>query len=100
MTSTSIWFWKLLESVNTSATDNLGCCELKQQKALFNDEYSKLSGQWKQPKLQWLQNPSQANGDNMNHFKTLKYKNFQEHEEESKISNLEANSKNKSVRDL
>jgi hypothetical protein len=31
----------------------------------FDDECSKLIDRRKQAKLQWLQNPSQVNGDNM-----------------------------------
>jgi hypothetical protein len=37
---------------------------LKHNKSWFDDECSKLIDQWKQDKLQWLQNPSQINGDN------------------------------------
>jgi hypothetical protein len=32
--------------------------KLKHNKPWFDDEYSKLIDQWKQAKLQWLQNPS------------------------------------------
>jgi hypothetical protein len=34
-------------------------------KPWFEDESSKLIDQRKQTKLQWLQNPSQVNGDNL-----------------------------------
>jgi len=36
---------------------------------LFDNKYSKLLHQRKQTKLQWLQNPSQTNGDNVNNVK-------------------------------
>jgi hypothetical protein len=39
--------------MKASATESLGYCELKQHKK----------------KLQWLQNPSQANGDNVNNVR-------------------------------
>jgi len=41
---------------------------LEEHKLSFNEEYSKSFNQSKQDKLQWLQNPSQTNGDNMNNI--------------------------------
>jgi hypothetical protein len=40
--------------------------ELKKHKPRFNKECSKLVDQRKQAKLQWLQDPSEINGDNLN----------------------------------
>jgi hypothetical protein len=57
------------ENIKTSARDNLGYHRLKHNKSWFDDECSKLIDQQKQAKLQWLQNPSQINGDNL---KTLR----------------------------
>jgi hypothetical protein len=48
----------------------LGYHRLKNNKPRLDDECSRLMDQQKQAKLQWLQNPSQINGDNMQHFKT------------------------------
>jgi hypothetical protein len=48
---------------------SLGHYKLKQHKPQFNEEYSKLLVRTRQPKLQWLQNPSQMNGDNMDNEK-------------------------------
>jgi hypothetical protein len=42
---------------------------LKQYKIWFDEEYSELLHQRKQAKLQWLQNPSQSNGDNLNNVR-------------------------------
>jgi hypothetical protein len=53
------------ENITTSAKDNLGYQNLKHNKPWFNDECSKLIDKWKQAKLQWLHNPSQINGDNL-----------------------------------
>jgi hypothetical protein len=39
--------------------------EMKRHKLWFVDKYSKLFDQRKQAKQQWLQHPSQTNGDNM-----------------------------------
>jgi hypothetical protein len=51
--------------MKTSAKDNLGHQKLKHNKPWFDYECSKLRDQQKQAKLQWLQNPSQINGDNL-----------------------------------
>jgi hypothetical protein len=53
------------KNIKTSAKDNLGYHRLKNNKPWFDDECSKLTDQWKQTKLKWLQNPSQINGDNL-----------------------------------
>jgi hypothetical protein len=57
------------ENIKTSAKDNLGYQKLKHNKPWFDDECSKLIDQWKQAKLQWLQNPSQINGDNLQNLR-------------------------------
>jgi hypothetical protein len=62
---TSIRFEKVLE-FKTSTTENLGYSKLKQHILWFDEECSKLSDQRKQAKLQWLWNPNQATGDNLN----------------------------------
>jgi hypothetical protein len=38
-------------------------------KPWFDDECSKLIDQWKQTKLQWLQNPNQTNRDNLQNLR-------------------------------
>jgi hypothetical protein len=53
------------ENIKTSAKDSLGQYELQQHKPWFDDECSKLIHRRKQAELQWLQNPSQMNRDNM-----------------------------------
>jgi hypothetical protein len=60
---TGLQLWK------TSAKKSLGHYELQQHKPRFDDEYSKLIDRRKQAKLQWLQNPSQVNGDNMDNIR-------------------------------
>jgi hypothetical protein len=63
--------WKLivpgrsLETIRISAKESLGYCELKEHKPWFYEGSSKLVNQRKQDKLQWLQDPSEINGDNM-----------------------------------
>jgi hypothetical protein len=56
---------KVLEKISRPQPDNLGYHRLKNNKALFDDECSKLMTNKKQAKSQWLQNPSQINGDNL-----------------------------------
>jgi hypothetical protein len=56
----------ITENTEASATESLGYYELKQHKPLYVEECSKLLEQKKQAKLQWLQNPCQTNGDNLN----------------------------------
>jgi hypothetical protein len=57
------------ENIKTSAKENLGYQKLKHNKPWFDDECSKLIDQQKQAKLQWLQNPNQTNGDNLQNLR-------------------------------
>jgi hypothetical protein len=53
------------ENIKASAKDNLRYHKLKHNRAWLDNECSKLIHQQKQAKLQWLQNSSQINGDNL-----------------------------------
>jgi hypothetical protein len=57
------------ENIKISAKESLGHYDLQQHKLWFDDECSKLIDRGKQAKLQWLQNPSQVNGDNMHNVR-------------------------------
>jgi hypothetical protein len=57
------------ENIKTSAKESLGHYKLQQRKTWFDDECSKLIDRRKQAKLQWLQNPSQVNGDNLDNVR-------------------------------
>jgi hypothetical protein len=57
------------ENIKTSAKESLRYYELRRHKPWFDDECSKLMDRRKQAKLQWLQNPSQVNGDNMDNVR-------------------------------
>jgi hypothetical protein len=59
----------ITENIKTSTKDSLGYHRLNFNKPWFDDECSKLIGQWRQAKLQWLQNPSQINGDNLQNLR-------------------------------
>jgi hypothetical protein len=85
------------ENIKTSAK------ELQQRKPWFDDECSKLIDRRKQAVLQWLQNPNQVNGDNMDNVRLEANTNFRTKKREylkNKINELETNSKNKNIRDL
>jgi hypothetical protein len=66
--------------IKISATKSLGYYEVKKHKPWLAKGCSKSLDQRKQVKLQWLQHPSEINGDNQNsirheasrHFKTKK----------------------------
>jgi hypothetical protein len=57
------------ENIKIPMKASLGHYGLKQHKPWFDKECSKLLDRRKQVKLQWLQNPSQMNGDNMDNAK-------------------------------
>jgi hypothetical protein len=84
-----------------SAKENLGYYELKQHKLWFDEGCSKLLDQRKQAKLQWLQNPSEINGDNLKNVRCETSRHFRKKKEGiSERQKLETNSKNKNIRDL
>jgi hypothetical protein len=58
--------WEMIrENIKVSARESLGYSELKKHKPWSDDESSILVDQRKQAKLQWLQDPSELNGDNL-----------------------------------
>jgi uncharacterized protein YaaR (DUF327 family) len=68
------------QNIKISAKESLHYYELQKNKPWFNDGCAELSDQRKQAKLQWLQDPSKINGDNLNntrretgrHFRNIK----------------------------
>jgi hypothetical protein len=59
--------WEMIgENIKISAKESLGYFELKKHKPWFYEECSELLDQRKQALLQWLQKPSDINGDNLN----------------------------------
>jgi hypothetical protein len=62
-----------------------------------------LANQRKQAKLQWLQDPSEANEDNLNDVRREASRHFRNKKREylkDKINELGSNCKNKNIRDL
>jgi hypothetical protein len=56
---------KRLENIKISAKESLGCFEFTKHKPWFDEGCSKLL----EAKLQWLQDPSEINGDNLNNVR-------------------------------
>ena len=57
------------ENIKTSTKASLGLHELKQHKPWFDEAHLSFLDQRKQAKLQWVQDPSQSNVDNMNNVR-------------------------------
>jgi hypothetical protein len=86
--------------MKTSPKENLGYHRLKFNKPWFDDEWTKLIDLWKQAKLQWLQNPSQINGDNLQNVRSETSRTFRNKKREylkNKINELETNNKTKNM---
>jgi hypothetical protein len=62
--------WETIrESIKISAKESLGYHELKKYKPWFDEGCSELLDQRKQAKLQWLQDQSEINGDNLSNIR-------------------------------
>ena len=57
------------ENVKTSAKESLGLHELKQHKPWFDKECVDFLDQRKRAKMQWIQDPSRSNLDNLNNVR-------------------------------
>ena len=91
------------ENMKTSAEDSLGPHELKHHKTLFDEDCLYILDQRKQAKMQWVQDPSQRNVDNLNNVRHEASRHFRNKKEEylkAKIQELETNNKIKNTGDL
>ena len=57
------------ENIQTSAKESLGLLELKQYKSWFDGDFLSFLDQRKRAKIQWVQDPSQSNVDNLNNVR-------------------------------
>jgi hypothetical protein len=92
----------ITENIKISAKESLCNFQLKKHRLWFNEGCTELLDQRKQAKLQWLQDPSETNGDNMNNVRHGARKYFRNKKREylkGKINDLETNSKKKNIRD-
>jgi hypothetical protein len=96
--------WETIrENINISAKESLGYFEFKKLKPWFDEGCLKLLDQWTQAKVQWLQDPSEINGDNLINVKLEASRHFRNKKREylkDKINELPTNSKNKNIREL
>ena len=93
----------LKENIKTSAKESLGLLELKQHKPCFDEECLHFLDERKQAKLQWVQDPSQRNVDNLNNVRREASRHFRNKKKaylKAKIEELETNTKIKNIRDL
>jgi hypothetical protein len=75
----------------------------KKHKPWFDEGCSKLLDQKKQAKFQWLQDPSELNGDDLKNVRREASKHFRNKKKEymkDKISKFAMNSKKKNIKDL
>jgi hypothetical protein len=76
---------------------------LRKHKPWFVDGCSQLLDQRKQAKLQWLQDPSEINGDNLDNVRleaSIYFRNKKMEHLKDKINEPATNSKDKNIRDL
>ena len=79
------------KNIKTSAKESLGLHELKQHKPWFDEECLHFLDETKQAKLQWVQDPSQRNVDNLNnvrHEASRHFRNKKKAYPKAKIENL------------
>jgi hypothetical protein len=87
------------ENIKSSATESLGYYELKMNKLRFHEGCSKLLDERKQAQLQWLQDSSEINEDNLINVRHEASRHFRNKIKDN-ISELATNIKNKNIRDL
>ncbi|PNF20380.1 hypothetical protein B7P43_G10237 [Cryptotermes secundus] len=96
--------WETIrENIKMSAKESLGNYEPTKHEPWFAEGCSQLLDQRRQAKLQWLQDPSELNGDNLNNIRRETHRHFRNKKREylkTKIDELARNSKNKNIRDL
>jgi hypothetical protein len=91
------------ESIQTSARNSLRLHESKQHKPWFDEKCLGFLDRRKQPKMQWMQVPSQSNVENLNKVRwdsSRHLRNKKKAYMKAKIEELETSSKIKNVRDL
>jgi hypothetical protein len=86
------------ENIKISAPERVCLHEQKQHKPWFDAECAQFLDKRKQAKkIQWLQNPTQNNGDNLHNVRREASRHFRKKKKEylrAKINELETNSKN------
>jgi hypothetical protein len=74
--------WETItENIKMLVKESLCYYELKKHEQLFNERSPELLDQRKQTKLQWLQDPSKINGDDLNNIRHEASRNFRNKKE-------------------
>jgi hypothetical protein len=84
------------QKIKVSAKESIGPCESKRHKPWFDEEFSKLVDGRKLAKLQWLQDPSEVNEDNLSNVRQETNRRTRNKKREcmiDRIKELESNSK-------
>jgi hypothetical protein len=96
--------WETIrENTKISAKDSTRFRESKSYKPWVNEECLKLVDRRKQAKLQWLQDPSVVNEDNLRNVRRKACRHFRNKKGQylkGKINDFELNSNNKNITDL
>jgi hypothetical protein len=91
--------WEIIrENIKISTKESPTYYELRKRKPLFDNGCSKLLDERKEAKQQWLQNPGEINGDNLNNFTLEASRHFRNKKREhlkAKINEIAANSRNR-----
>jgi len=91
------------ESIQTSAKESLSLDEFKQNNPWFDEECLGFLDQMKRAKIQWIQDSSQSNVDNLNKVRREVSRHFRNKKKaylRAKIEDLETNNKIQNIRDL
>ena len=91
------------ENIQTSAKESQGLDEFNQNKQWFDEECIGFFDQRKLAKIQWIQDPSQSNEDNLNKVRREVSRHFRNKKKaylRAKIEELETNNKIQNIRDL
>jgi 50S ribosomal subunit-associated GTPase HflX len=89
--------WETIrENIKISAREGLSYIELKKHRPRFDERCRKLLEQRQHTKLQWLQDPGEINGNNLNNVRHEVSRYFRNKNKEY----LATDSKNKNIRDL
>jgi hypothetical protein len=88
---------------HNSAKEGLGHYELRKYNPWLEKGCSELLHQKKPTKFQWLQEPSEINGENLNNVRCEFSRHFRNKKKEylkERINELARNSKNKNIKDV
>jgi len=98
------WAWEnIKDGIETSTKESLGLHELKRHKGWLYEECLEFLGQRKQAKMQWVQDTSQSNVNNLNNVRCaarVHFRNKKNVYAKAKVEELETNSKIIKITDL